>query len=402
VTIKDPEVMEALRAEPELLALADALQSVHGGPEPFPPPRRARSRRFRVAAVAFAAAAALVLALVSPWDSGSGPSLVDRALAAVGDRPVLHTVIRFTLGERIDLRTGRSTPLSRDGELWYDAGRHVFRSVARIDGRVVYRAVGRTDSLGIDDPTLYATLYRKALKEGKVRKVGEGVVRGHRVIVLAGSGRGPTMRAFLDARTFQLVRLQFFQGGRLQSQMDVLLLETLTREQAHLPRTAPKLGSSGGSTTSGGSGSSLTSISPAKARTVFAQAPLWVGSAIEDHRLSFIRPERTTATRGTLTVRALVLHLGYGPVSEGGLDPFLGIEEAPAASAARLWSIEGDYAPPAGHLDLTSSQAGSGPHTMRTQRTGLMQEGGFYVRLTSWSRETLLAAARALRPLPPG
>ena len=57
-----------------------------------------------------------------------------------------------------------------------------------MDGRVVYRAVGRADSLGGDDPTIYATLYRRALKQGKVSKVGEGVIRGRRVIVISGAG----------------------------------------------------------------------------------------------------------------------------------------------------------------------------------------------------------------------
>ncbi len=409
MTIKDPEVMEALRAEPELLALADALQSTQPRLEPLPPARRARSRRFRIAAVGLAATAALILVLVSPWDSGSGPSLVDRALAAVGDRPVLHTVLRFTQGVRIDLQTGRSTPISRYGELWYDAERHVYRSVARVDGRVVYRAVGTTASLGIDDPTLLSTLYRQALRQGKVHKAGEGVVRGHHVIFLVGSGPGGSMRAALDARTFQLLRLQFFQGGRLQSQLDVLVMETLTRAQAHLPPTAPKVDSS----VSGSSSSSSGSASPTPpgpgdlakqlrdAERVFGRPPLWAGPTIDGHELGSVQLERTTASSHGQTARGRVLSLDYGAPSGPGSQPFLEIEEGPAASAARLWSIQGDYAPPAGYLDLRSGTSSSGPHTERTQWTGLMRQNGFYLRLTSWSRQTLLDAARTLRPLPP-
>jgi hypothetical protein len=399
VTIKDPEIMEALRAEPELLAFADALQSARPQLEQAVPVRRAHSRRFRVSAVALAAAAALILVLVPPWESG-GPSLVDRALAAVGNRPVLHTVIRFTIGVRIDLRTGRSAPLSRDGEVWYDRERHVFRSVARIDGRVVYRAVGTTGSLGSDDPTLYATLYLRALKEGKVRRVGEAVVRGRRVIVLNARGPGGVSRASLDVRTFALVRLQFFQGGRLQSQLDVLKLETLTRKQAHLPRSAPKLDSGSGSLSSGSSATLTGSSDLAQLREagrVFGRSPLWAGRTIDGRELSSVQMEKTTETRAGRTVRGLVLHLGYGAASESGSDPFLGIDEAPAAPAARLWSVEGDYAPPAGYLDLRSGQTSSGPHSERTEWTGLMRKAGFYLRLTSRSQQTLLSAARALR-----
>src|SRR5690348_17837077 len=137
----DRETIETLRDEPELLAVADAVQSFGQELGPVPAPRR-RRRPIRLVAVALAAAAIVGVVLASPWDTG-GTSFVDKALAAVGNRPVLHVVVRYTVGERIDLRTGRSSTEHRDLELWYDAKRQVFRTEALLDGRVVYRTAGK-------------------------------------------------------------------------------------------------------------------------------------------------------------------------------------------------------------------------------------------------------------------
>jgi hypothetical protein len=396
MTIDDREVIEALRNEPELLALADAVHSARNRLETPPPlrPGRARLRPVRVAAVGLALTAALVLLLVSPWDSG-GPSLVDRALAAVGNKPVLHTVIRYTIGSRVDLLSGRSTPLSRDGELWYDAGRGVFRSVTRIDGRVVYRASGRTTSLfAVDDPAALGAAYREALIRRKVRQTGTGVLRGRRVVFIAGTGNGSSIRAALDAQSFQLVRLQFLVAGRLQSQLDVLRYETVSRAEAKLPNPPPGTDFSHATTSGSGSGSGMTL---GKARTIFASAPLWVGRTVDGRELGAVTLEKETDTGRGQTVHGKFLAFDYGSIAGG--DSYLELDEAPAAIAAPIWTFQGDYAPPPGYLDLTSGQTGSGPHTMRTQWTGLMQKDGFYVRLISWSKVTLVTAARALRPL---
>jgi len=398
MTIDDHEVIEALRDEPELLALADAVQSARDRLETPPPlrPGRARLRPSRVAAVGLALTAALVLLLVSPWESG-GPSLVDRALAAVGNKPVLHTVVRYTIGARVDLRNGRSMPLSRDGELWYDAGRGVFRSVARIDGRVVYRASGRTTSIyAVDDPAALGAIYREALVRGKVRQTGTGVLRGRRVVFIAGTGKGNSIRAALDARSFQLVRLQFFTGGRLQSQLDVLRYETVSRAEANLPNPPPGPSFSHGTTSSSGLGSG-SAVTLGKARTIFAIAPLWVGRVVGGHRLGLVTLEKETDTRHGQTVHGKFLAFDYG--STAGGDSYLELEEAPAAVAAPIWSFQGDYAPPPGYLDLTSGETSSSGHAQRTQWTGLMQKDGFYVRLISWSKSTLVTAVRGLRPL---
>jgi hypothetical protein len=250
-------------------------------------------------------------------------------------------------------------------------------------------------------PVLLATLYRQALEEGQVRKIGEGVVRGHQVVVLEsrlGQGR---MRAALDSHTFELVRLQAFDGAVLQSQLDVLRMDSLSRAQAHLPASGKSLGS--GYTYSSGFASSAGTISLGAARRAFPRPPLWAGVAVHGHHLATVAIWKTEAQpEGGRPVHADVLHLGYGPDKRPGSMPFLEIEEAPASRAAPLWRVDGDYPPPAGYIDLRSSRASQGTGTrMRLQWTGLMRKGGFYIRLTSWDRATMLAAARGLAPIRP-
>ena len=104
MTIRDPEVLEALRDQPELLAIADAVEETQR------PLRRTHRRVFTRAAVVVAVgAAALVAVLLWPSDGNRSP-ILERALAAIGDGPVLHVVTQVPSGqELVDLQTGRST-----------------------------------------------------------------------------------------------------------------------------------------------------------------------------------------------------------------------------------------------------------------------------------------------------
>ena len=400
MTIRDPEVVETLRDDPELLALADALQSAGDRVDVPGPARRPDRRPIRLAALGLAVAAAIALLLASPWDSGGGaPSLVDKALAAVGDQPVIHAVLRFRIGERIDLGTGRSQPTRYDAELWYDSERHVYRSIARIDGQVVSHTSG-TGDLGPEGFLLTSTeLYRKALQSGKVHSIGRTTVRGRPAIVLQGAQNGGVMRVILDADSYRLLRMQFLRGNHLEYELDVLRFETVSRDQAHLP--APRRGAgSGGSSVTTSSGSSGGQIDLDQARTVFDKPALWAGPTVDGHELAPLELDHvTTTTREGPTVRGRTLELDYGPAGPPGYEPYLKLEETPTSDAA-LWSAENGYAPPAGYLDLTSGQESTGTGPEHRTWTGKMRRDGFLVQLTSRSRTALIAAARSLRPVP--
>jgi hypothetical protein len=391
MTIRDPEVLEVLHDEPELLALADALQSTDIAVQAHS--NRRRVPALRLGSVAVAAVAAVVLLLVSPWSGG--PSLADRALAAIGNEPVLHVVVRHRIGDRIDLRTGRATPVQRTGEVWYDSTRHVYRAVTRIDGQVVYRTAG-TGNLS-DEPFLLTTLYRQALEQGKLHETGHAVVRGRPAIVVEGAGHGQSMRAYLDADSYRVLRMQFFVGGRLAYQLDVLRYETVNREQAHLPQPQPgPVPSVAGVGVSGVANQKTIGLD--QARNALPGRPLWAGGAVTGHPLTTVQLEMTTDSSRGKSAHARLLSFGYGPGGTLGSEPYLQVEEG-LASARVFWSLENVHAPPPGFLDLTSGLAGTSSNGQRTQWTGVMQQDGFVFRLTSWSQPTLTAAARALRPL---
>ena len=134
----DRELVELLAGEPELLAIADALV-VTLGPE-YTAHRQAaalRRRAKRLAPLAATLAAVVALLLVAPWQRG--PSLVENALAAVGDGPVLYVVVEQPAPEESlrDLSTGKVLPRNVRTEIWFDGGRDLKKTLMTLDGAVL-------------------------------------------------------------------------------------------------------------------------------------------------------------------------------------------------------------------------------------------------------------------------
>jgi hypothetical protein len=223
--VLDREVLELLAHDPELLALADAV--VAAKVEEARPVRR--TSRMLVAGLALATV--IALALISPWGNG-GATIVDRAIAAIGDGPVLHVITQ----ERgpaemtsVDLATGRRTVVSvvLEQEIWWDQARGVAHTISRTNGRltddmletpaggrslygpimtcawiarhpveatrarVSCRFDGKNGTIPRDvpespvsvDPALagFLTQYRDALARGQAERAGEGKVDGEAV-----------------------------------------------------------------------------------------------------------------------------------------------------------------------------------------------------------------------------
>ena len=81
MTVRDPEVLFELRGEPELLAVADALGEV------LPTGSPSRAKRWRLAGAGAAVVSAVAAAALLFATTNVQPTLVDRALAAVGNEP---------------------------------------------------------------------------------------------------------------------------------------------------------------------------------------------------------------------------------------------------------------------------------------------------------------------------
>lgn len=186
--LRDEEVLDLLREEPELLAIADLIHATLGSRY-----RRRRERIVRITVVAALAVTAGVLALLQPWSEGEG-GLVAEALAAIpGNGPVVHTVLESSVPRAgiLNIRKGRVEPERVASELWFDQSRNLFRALVRRQGVVVADVVftpRRTSSfadLRVGGPPIdravvsFASGYRAALTSGTVRVLPRPRSSGH-------------------------------------------------------------------------------------------------------------------------------------------------------------------------------------------------------------------------------
>lgn len=135
---------------------------------------RPAARRWLAAGFPAALAVAvgvIVVVLVWPFGGRSGGTVLERALAAVGDGPVLHVVFQEGWhGTRVDLATGRRTEIHGEREAWYDPARGV-HEVSRFDGVPQSDVLYPRDRLPAVVAQAYAGLldgYRGALRSGSV------------------------------------------------------------------------------------------------------------------------------------------------------------------------------------------------------------------------------------------
>jgi hypothetical protein len=424
MTVRDREVLELLREEPELLAIADAVS------ENERVPRRSRRRRRMVASVAVGAAALLAFALLSPWESRNEPGLLERALAAVPDHgPVLHTVFVSSGGFesvgpepslRLNLRTGRLRPLEDRAEVWYDRERRLVRWIVSRDSHVLDEGVAS----GVEHPLgsyfQETEYYRDALEQGKATIVGEGRWRGRAVhwLKLEGVPGGPGFHFGIDRDTYQLLVLRPLddRGRATGRETGLLLIEYAPRTKGQFRGPPPKL-ITGGPV----AGWDPNGVPLARARDALGVRALWVGPSIEG--LPFRRalvaeacPPQGPCPPGKSPTGPERLRLVYtsGELSPGGLHrggtKFVEIEEVRAGtSLGRFPPGTASAPPPEGFVDLTSVSFGFGIEENMQGRRQIpahtvwaadLSAGKVWVRITASSRELAIAAARALRPIP--
>jgi hypothetical protein len=129
-------------------------------------------------AVATGVAAVAALFVVAPWQGSERVGILDRALAAAGDGPVLHVVFRGGWGGTlVDLKTGERKPIYGEREVWYDPSRDLVHYVSRFGGVVQNEQQFHRKSADRELKALWQQ-YRTALETGTARIVGEDVVGG--------------------------------------------------------------------------------------------------------------------------------------------------------------------------------------------------------------------------------
>ena len=355
----------------------------------------------RALASAFAVAALAALALVAPWDR-DGPGAVERALAAVGDGPVVHALVRYSDGTRVEVATGRERRATKEVEMWLDEPRKTVTAVERRDGIVLGTTQGSTDALRegafeqLFDPFQVASLYRRELEAGTLRVIAEGELLGRPVQWLARGEELGGFRAAIDAQTGRLLALRAVRDGKLAWQMDVLTMEAVERVPAAVDARARPLDEDAGTSST----MSSMDISLNQARVALASPAVWAGGEVAGRRVTAVQTgsmEVEGARRGF--VSTTFVQLDYG--SRWSVTPlgFLELVQSVAREAAPVWRAEGATAPPRAYLDLKETEVGAKGGVRKRWRARL-RWGGLYVSIESWSREAVLEAARRLTPIP--
>jgi hypothetical protein len=424
--LRDPELVEMLSDEPELLAVADALVATNR-----PSSGRRRWRLLALASGAAATIAALVaLFLISPWQSS--PSFVDRALAAVGAQPVLHVVTsQPAQGTTLDLSTGQPIPQVLQTEVWFDRGRELKKSVFTVNGKTLDEALetsagswtrggpvytcawiaahpaeatkvgvscnangdnGTTprtvpESAPLLDPALagFVDRYQAALASGAARRVGAGRFDGHDVVWLQFDADGRTEQVAVDAQSYRPLLIKEEPGDVV---LRVLTAETLAYQPALFRRPPETKAQTGGSV------AAEAAVTPQQAAAALGGKALWLGQSWTDLRLVATTREVRTISYGPNQPlgRADVLDFTYARVSpDGSID---------RESQIHIYESRGcvvDF----GWTCTAKDPAGEGTIQLR-RPISLLRKGGLFVAISDWSSdlERTLAIARALGSVP--
>jgi hypothetical protein len=367
----DPELLDLIRTEPELVAVADALACARGV-------EAQTSKRHRALAASMlasiTAAAAAVLLLVSPWQ-GSG-SLVDKALAAIGHQDVLYVVIEREgpppPGQSlIDIRTGETITRSARTEIWFDDERDLKKTITSVDGKtlgetletreggwsqggpiytcawIAAHPVAATKArvscnpsgengttprkIPERPPTLDQALagfvdgYQSALASGQAEQIGTGELDGRDVIWLrievpvvgAPPGAPPRSRTgeevAIDADTHKPLLVRHYDGA---VSFRVLSIETVPHDSSLFSRPELVAGQAGGNVSPG------VEVDLEQAASILGRQVLWLGREWRGLRLVETTRHRPTITywRGSerRRERADVIRLTYAPVAAAG------------------------------------------------------------------------------------
>jgi hypothetical protein len=359
----------------------------------------------RIAVVGVAAVVAVGAALVSPFEDEQPTGVVGRALAAIGDGPVIHLVTRGDWGGTlVDLSTGELTPVHGETEVWYDPARGV-HYLSWLGDTVTHEYVRPPDQLSeVEVASLVglAGRYRDELKSGQANVVAEGRVGDRRVLWIrvrsqwlpdTTDGRNHlfTEEVAVDRTTYEPVYMRSTRDGRPPPGAGQLILKLealgagegdFTVDEETPTRTGPmRFGPRG-------------DLSRAALAATFDGKALWLGEHHDGNPLVQTQVMEF-ATKGDdvdewETVRGVSLYYGSLHPKRGGIrprdekKPFVLVTEATELSPA--WMDAHQFA----DIPEGSVLVGAG-------RTGLLERDGVFVSLSAPKLQDVLEAAAALR-----
>lgn len=387
-------------------------------------PRRASRRRVRrhrplgLIAVGAVVATALAVALAGPWE-GRTPLVTERALAAIGSRPVIHAVVENTRPHAtiVDLASGEETTQLLRTEYWFDDEQALLRARITIDGTLQTellqtREGGRSELGPIPgnptEPQLppalagFASGYRDALERGDARVIGETRVEEQEAVLLQIELRSPPIDAgtvshvevALDAESYEPLRFRYRAGNQTTEWWRVVSIETLPREERQFAppaRAEPR--------PSRQTGTDERTLSPAEAATALDRPTVWPGREIAGIQLAEIELLKLTTEwtdeRETVS-RAVTLR--YGPQRFAARDrPWLMITETTSRPENLPFRGLGGRDPAPGELKIRG--VGDMDGSPADMWVGSMVVNGLYIALESAQRDLILTAAHAMTPI---
>lgn len=380
----DREVVELLRDDPDLLAIADAVVATQ------PNDVRRRIGTWRLVAVAVVVGVAVTLGIVAPWH-GHGSGVVGRALAAVGHEPVLHAVIESNRPDEtiVTLATGRARPIPQRLEYWYDTDSGQLRAIDTVDGRVAFdELIPKTFTEPRLDPALtaFVSRYRNALKSGRAREVGRGSFHGRNVIWLRFHYSRFGERVGIDEHTYRPIVIEWLNsdGSTAKPVWMVTAIGTgpYRPSDFKVDRPRPQVGQT--------SSQVSPPTTPARVVRLLGWSPLWLGKSFRGLPLQhsqFMKlvhepphPRRTT--------NAVLFSYGRGADR-------IQLMEAKEQEQIYWLGATGNLRPGTALL-RTGKVSGSGP--IKRDCQAVVHAAGVWVAVEGWNQSSVrcIDAARAL------
>ena len=263
--------------------------------------RRLRRWPLRAGLVLAVVAVVAGAALAWPFQAQQG-GVLERALAAIGEGPVLHVVVQTpTRATVIDLSTGSRERIKGESEAWYDSRRGLAHVIYHLGGVVQHEGVYEPKEPPVEFVAL-ARDYRQALESGTARVAGEGVIDGERVAWITigtdvrldhaeGRDHEWARQVAVSRRTFQPLALAQRRDDDTGPRIDhrVLQLELLPAGAGDFTTSAPD-------PLVRRFRHNRAPIPLKQARAALGRTPLWLGP--EHAGLPFAQAFRETISRG--------------------------------------------------------------------------------------------------------